>query len=287
MSFMRLARWFLIGLAPIGLTGCLHEADRPAWMNRIPLLGSTPVQDAAGLEYWLIERPAGGDEINRTVWLRIDEQIFPFETRTVLEATGLRVGIASESTPGPLRKMIEDPRTGRGHRLRTFSLDKPSPMLISGVIPHAAFTIPAGEEASTKFAHDDAALGFEVTVRDGPDGKVLVKLVPHARFRDAEHLLPSETGERAVGADHFPAAGFEVALSPSEFLVIGTDSYRDGTFGHEALTGEQDDRPVQRLLVLRAGRTKGGREGPLTGGDSQAVAPPIASQVTAVRGVSP
>ena len=95
----------------------------------LPLLRSTPEPDSATLEYVLIERPVGGEEINRKIWDRIDEQIVPFETRTVLEDAGLRIGIASESTPGPLRKMIDDPRTGRGHRLRTFSLDKPAPLL--------------------------------------------------------------------------------------------------------------------------------------------------------------
>lgn len=283
---MRLARWILIGLVPVGLAGCLHEADRPAWMKHIPLLRSTPEPGTAALEYVLIERPAGGEEINRQVWGRIDELIVPFETQIVLKTTGLRVGIASESTPGPLRKMIDDPRTGRGHRFRTFPLDKPAPLLVGGVVPHVAFPMPAGEDQTTTFARDDVALGFEVTVRDGPDGKVMVKLVPHAKFRDAGHLLPPLVGERDVGTEHFPAAGFEIALSPTEFLVIGTDFYRDGTFGHTALTGVTDERPVQRLLVLRAGRTKGERDGrsDLT---VQAVAPPIASQATAARGVSP
>ena len=284
---MRLARLFVIALVPVGLAGCLHEADRPGWMNRIPLLRPTAGPDAAALEYVVIERPAGGEEINRAVWDRIDEQIFPFETRTQLEATGLRVGIASESTPGPLRKMIDDPRSGRGHRFRSFSLDKPHPMLVSTVLPHAEFTIPAGEHGTTKFARADTALGFEVTVHDAPDGKVLVKLVPHARYRDPGHLLPTADGERDVGTERFPAAGFEVPLSPTENLVVGTDSYRAGTFGHAALTGPRDDRQVQRLLVLRAGRTKGDRDGLLPDANTQAVAPPIASQVTAARGVSP
>lgn len=287
MSFMRLARSLFLALAPVGLAGCLHEADRPAWMNRIPLLSATPDPNAAALEYWLIERPAGGDEINRGVWLRVDEQFLPFETRTVLEATGLRVGIASESTPGPLRKLIDDPRTDRGHRLRTFALDKPAPFLVSGVMPHAAFPMPAGENGTTKFARADVALGFEVAVRDGPDGRAVVKFVPHARFRDPGHLLPTDEGEREVGTEQFPAAGFEAALSPAEFLVIGTDSYWEGTFGHAAFTGRRDDRPVQRLLVLRAGRTKGDRGGLPPDANAQAVAPPLASQVAAVRGVSP
>jgi hypothetical protein len=279
---MRLARWILIGLVPVGLTGCLHEADRPAWMNRIPLLRNTPEPGTAALEYVLVERPAGGEEINRQVWDRIDELIVPFETRLVLEAAGLRVGIASESTPGPLGKLRDDPRTGRGHRLRTFALDKAAPLLVSGAVPHAAFPMPAGENGTTRFDRDEVALGFEVTVRDGPDGKVLVKLVPHARFRDAGHLLPAG-GERDVGTEHFPAAGFEIALSPTEWLVIGTDFYREGTFGHTALTGVTDERPVQRLLVLRAGQTKGEHDGPAV----QAAALPIASQATAARGARP
>ncbi len=286
MSFMRLVRCLLIALAPIGLAGCLHEADRPAWMNRIPLLRSTAEPNAAALEYVLVERPVGGEEINRDVWLRIDEQFLPFETRTVLEATGLRVGIASESAPGPLRKMIDDPRTGRGHRLRTFALDKPAPLLVGGVVPHAAFPMPAGENGTTTFARDEVALGFEVTVRDAPDGKVLLKLVPHARFRDPGHLLPTADGERDVGTEQFPAAGFEVTLSPNEFLVVGTDAYWGGTFGHAAFTGFEDDRQVQRLLALRAGRTRGDR-GAGPDADTQAVAPPLASQATAARGVSP
>src|SRR5215207_9654143 len=71
-SFMRLARLLLIGLVPLGPAGCLHEADRPTWMNRIPLLGHTPEPGTAALTFVLVERPAGGEEINREVWQRID-----------------------------------------------------------------------------------------------------------------------------------------------------------------------------------------------------------------------
>src|SRR5690349_5254329 len=87
---MRLTRRSFIGLMPLALAGCLHESDRPAWMNRIPLLRSTPETDSAALEYVIVERPAGTDEINRRVWDRVDELVFPFETQTVLQAAGLR-----------------------------------------------------------------------------------------------------------------------------------------------------------------------------------------------------
>jgi hypothetical protein len=286
-SFMRLTRRSFIALVPVLLAGCLHQADRPAWMNHIPLLRSTPEPNSAALEYVIIERPAGTEEINRRVWERVDELVFPFETLATFQAAGLRVGIASESTPGPLRKLIDDPRTGRGHRFRTFPLDQPAPLLVSTPVPHADIVIPAGENGTTRFARDDASFGFEITVRDGTEGRVIVKLVPHARFRDPSRLLPTDGGERDFGTEDFPAAGFEVTLSSTEYLVIGTDFYREGTFGHVALTGAKDERQVQRLLVLRAGRTKGDRELPPPGPESQATAPPLASQATMVRGVSP
>jgi hypothetical protein len=283
---MRLVRLFLVGLVPVGLIGCVHEADRPAWMNRIPLLRATPEPDSALLAYVIVERTAGGDDVNRKVWDRIDEQLFPFETRTVLEDAGLRVGTASESTPGPLRKMIEDPRTGGGHRGRTFALDKPAPLFVSGAVPRATFALPAADGHRINFNRTEVALGFEVTVRDAPDGKVFIKLVPHAKYREPNQLVPTEGLERDQGLESFPAAGFEVALSPTEYLVVGTDSHRDGTFGHAALTGPKDDRVVQRLLVLRAGRTRPEHSAP-TNSDSQAVAPPLVTQATMARGVSP
>jgi len=283
---MRLVRLLLVGLASVGLVGCLHEADRPEWMNRIPLLRSTPDADSAIIQYVMVERTAGGEEINRRVWDRIDEQLFPYETRDLLSEAGLRIGTASESTPGPLRKMIEDPRTDWGHRGRSFALDKPAPMFVSRSPSSAHFALPSLNGESTAFRRDQAALGFEMTVRDGPDGKVVLRLVPLAKYRDAGQLVPTEGSERDQATEAFPGAGIEVPLSASEYLVIGTDSYRDGTFGHAAFTGVKDERTVQRLLVLRATRTKRERD-PAVGTNSQAVAPPLASQATAARGVSP
>jgi hypothetical protein len=285
---MRPARLFLIALVPAVFAGCLHVADRPAWLDGFPLLPHTADADVAAVEYVLVERTAGGDEVNRRVWDRIDEQVLPFETRTILEDSGLRVGVASESAPGPLRKMIDDPRTDRGHRGRTFALDKPAPLALGGLLPRAEFAVPAARGGSTTFARGAASLGFDITVRDAGDGKVLIHFVPHARYRDPTRLLPGEGGVREEAKETFPGAAFDVTLAPTEFLVIGTDWYWEGTFGHLAFTGEKDERGVQRLLVLRASRTKADRvPGLPTSGEDAAVAPPLASQATAARGARP
>lgn len=284
---MRLARVLCTGLIPIALAGCLHEADRPSWLNKVPFLGLGDTETAY-LEYVVIERSGGSEEINRRVWDRIDEQILPFESRTLLEDTGLRVGIAGESMPGPLRKMIEDPRTDRAHRGRSFALDKPVPLMLTASLPKAEFSIPASDGSFSTFSRDLATLGFDVTVRDGAEGKSLLRLVPRTRYHDHARLLPIDLEDREQATELFPAAGFEITLGSSDYLVVGTDWYWTDTFGNAAFVGEKDGRPIQRLLVLRASRNKGKGEANLLTGEPELVAaPPLAAQASLVRGARP
>ena len=286
---MRFARAFLFALVPLAMLGCLSEGNRVKWLNPFPLLGGGQDPESGLIQYVVIERQAGTEDINRRAWDNVDEQVLPFETRAVLEEAGLRVGTAGESAPGALRKLIDDPRTSWGHRARTFGLDRPATLLMTGNLPRAEFSLPAANSTKTAFEHDRVVLGFEMTVRDGPDGKVLVKLVPRARYHDPSQLLPADAAERGLATEVFPAAGFEIALMPNEYLVVGTDDYWEGTFGNQAFTGEKEDRRVQRLLVLRATRNRAGKVSPilLSGADDQAVAPPIASQASTVRSSRP
>ena len=286
---MRFARVLLLALLPLATVGCLSEGSRAKWYNPFPLLGGGHDPESALVQYVVIERPAGTEEINRRAWDRVDEQVLPFETRAILEESGLRVGTTGESAPGSLRKLIDDPRTSWGHRARTFGLDRPATLLLTGNLPRADFSLRAADGKKSVFERDRVVLGFEMTVRDGSDGKVLVKLVPRARYHDPSQLLPADAADRGLATEVFPAAGFEIALMPNEYLVVGTDDYWEGTFGNQAFTGEKEDRRVQRLLVLRATRNRAGKVSPilLSGADDQAVAPPIASQASTVRSSRP
>jgi uncharacterized protein YceK len=283
---MRLARVLLIALSTIALVGCLSEGSRARWLNSVPLLRPTTDPDTALVQYVIVERTAGTDEINRRVWDRVDEQVVPYETRSLLEEAGLRVGTTSDSAPGALRKLIDDPRTSWGHRVRTLALDRPGSLVLTTLLPHAEFAIPTADGGRTNFARDQVALSFDLHIKPGEDGRVLVKLVPRAKYHDATQVLTAEVGERGLSSETFPAAGVEIALSPSEYLVVGTDYYWEGTFGHAALMGDTDERRVQRLMVLKAAVSQGDRPSPL-GGDKQATTPPLASQASAIRGARP
>src|SRR5215470_7424306 len=85
MSFMRLARVLCIALVPFAVAGCLSEGTRARLFNSPPLLGTGNDPDNAQIQYVIIERRAGTEEINRRAWDRVDEQILSFETRAVLD----------------------------------------------------------------------------------------------------------------------------------------------------------------------------------------------------------
>jgi hypothetical protein len=286
---MRLLRGFFIALVPIVLAGCLSDDSQSRFRNPLPLLGGSIDPDSAMIQYVIVERTAGGEDINRRAWDRVDEQVLPFETRSTLEAAGLRVGTTGESTAGALRKLIDDPRTSWGHRARTFALDHAAPLPVSSVIERAEFTMPAADGGQSTFKRNGVVLGFDITVRDGADGTMLVKFVPRARYHDPSQLIPADVADRGLSTDLFPAAGFEIALLPNEYLVVGTDSYWAGRFGHVAFTAEGEERQVQRLLVLRATRTRPGRGAPppLSTAGHESQLPPLVSQAGAIRAAKP
>lgn len=276
---MRRARGFWIAVLAVTLAGCLSTKEQRAkWTDPFDLFAPGRETDTASVHYVLIERPAGGDEINRRVWDQIDEQLLPFETRTSLEAAGLRVGKVGGTMPGPLRRLFDNPRTRGGHRGRFFALDKPFPIATTERLPKVDFPVADPDGGPTRFAKDQAALGFDVTVRETPDGGIVVKLVPHAKFRDPSRLLLGELADGDQATELFQAAEFELPLAANEYLVIGTDSYRDDTFGHAALIGDKDEEPVQRLIVLWAGLTRTPRAG-----GTDASAPPLAAQAGVAR----
>lgn len=267
------------------LAGCLTtDAVRGRWMDRLQIFRSQPDADSAHIEYVVIERAAGDETVNRRVWDKIDELALPFEAQDTLQKNGLRVGTISGTAPGPLRGLIDDPRTERGHRFRSFHADKPISLALGQPSPNVDFDFTVGDR-KTRFAHDHAQLGFQLSVRPGKDGGVLLKCVPEGKYRDPKPFSTDLTVDREYTTDQFADGAFEFALGAGEYLVIGTDVFREGTFGHAACVGETPDKKVQRLLVIRAGQPKAERLTPplLNGQADTSGTPPLASQASVIR----
>lgn len=278
-----------IGLAlvlPI-LAGCFTaDSMRNRWLDRFQLFRPQVDADSAFVEYVIIERSPGEEVINRRVWDRIDEQVLPFEIRSLVEENGLRVGTISGSTPGPLRALIEDPRNENSHRFRTFHADKPISILTGPLLPNLDVSFYAGEHPPVKFAREQVQLGFQFSLQNGKDGGVLIKCVPEGKYRDPKPFVTDLSVDREFSIEQFTDGAFEVNLGPTEYLVIGSDVYRDKTFGYSAFVGpNKAEKPVQRLLVIRAGQGKAERMVPplLNGKEDTAGTPPIASQASVIR----
>src|SRR6476661_4245710 len=99
---------------------------------------------------------------------------------------------------------------------RLFALDKPASLAVGTALARAEFAVPAPDGGEANFARDAASLGFEITVRDAGEGKVVIHLAPNARYQDPNRLLPIDGGIRGEATESFPGAAFDVTVAPTE-----------------------------------------------------------------------
>jgi hypothetical protein len=94
--------------------------------------------------------------------------------------------------------------------------------------------------------------------------------------------------ERPV--ERYPTLGWEVNLSPNEYIVVGARLERPHTLGHRFFVHPDEPNPVQRLLVIRTGRTTAEDPSlPATAEETNGYwTPPLASQAawSSARGTS-
>jgi hypothetical protein len=272
------------------LAGCTYDrGSQTRWYDKFNLLGG-PGPETAFIEYVVIDRPFGSDDINSRIWDRIDEHVIPYETRDLLSSNGFRVGTVSTTTPGTLRTMIDAPHSSIGHRFKSFAAEK-TVSLKFNPLSKAEFVAINESGQSTEFQPVDAKFGFQVTIVPA-DGKSLVKFVPEMTHKDKSKYAPP--GGAGIGwtdeiTETFPRAAFEVPIGEGEYIVIGTDAARRGTLGLTTFSQTEGSTQSQKLIVLRVGKTGTDKPKPtlLNGKEDTAGAPTIATQASTIRGARP
>jgi hypothetical protein len=105
---------------------------------------------------------------------------------------------------------------------------------------------------------------LSVVATPTPDGRTLLRFTPKVEYGDViREPRPSpdrsewvlEVGRRSRA---WPDLGWEVALAPNQYLVIGANFEREGTLGHRAFVHREGRFPIQHLLVLRTSRPGAG-----------------------------
>lgn len=284
----------MFGVLAAVCVGCLSQSHSRtmSWLDRLRPFNGPSGPDAVFLNVATLERPAGDDYLDREIWTGVDAQVIEAESKAVLDDNGLRIGLVSGLMPERLATLLDSKKANLGTRHYETRADTPVLLPQGPEWPQATADVQQdGRTLPVEYEHAQCAL--QATVALLGDGRVRVRFVPQIQHGE-RRLWPQMplTGAATPAAGDRPtvlydALGWEVALGPNEFLVVGSRSARRTSLGGLFFLGAGPAVNTQRLLVIRAGRLNPAPAPAVavpTGG-----APPLAMQasVSTIRSCGP
>jgi hypothetical protein len=248
----------LLPLLVLG-AGCAwqeHNVTPKSWLER---LRQNPIDGPhAVIELALIERPAGDSYINRELWDSVDELVVDLERRAALDDNGLRLGQLIGSPPHAFQSMLLSKRSCSNPHALMVPPGRTMPVYLGPMLAHSAYELVQGTSRKT-IELDQARYCLEVTPVLTADGRTKLSFTP--KVEHGESVLPFQPAPdesswtlRIERAHHrYAEFGWEVTLSPNQYLIIGGRVDRDTSLGYEAFF-QDEESGVQRLLVLRCRR---------------------------------
>jgi hypothetical protein len=248
-----------IVLGSVGM-GCLKPL-LPAKGTRTSIAKSlTPMVPPEGLlvQSVLLEQPIGDEFLDRSLW----ESTLPVgepEMRTLHAENGLRVGILSGALPQRFQDMLHsESETVSPHAL-SFNARKEAVLPTAGLVDPCRFALLAdlaGERRTIELKQ--ARCGFLIRPQVVEGGSVKIGCEPriqHGERRD--RYLPTEDGTGFAKVEELPVEkfsklAFEATLKMDDCLVIGWNAEKANTIGSVFFGVDADNRPRQRVLVIRA-----------------------------------
>jgi hypothetical protein len=137
--------------------------------------------------------------------------------------------------------------------------------MLGPVFPQARFTL-VEDERKTPITLDAARFCLEIVPTLTKDKQIHLEFIPKAET--GERILPFQPDlDRAAWTvrvekpcREFRTLAWELTVDSNKLIVIGTLPDRPETLGFRAFS-EEESRPVQRLLVLRASHSASADEG--------------------------
>ena len=255
--------------------GCITRGERPAGPVIARSLGPIASADGLFVESVLVERPVGDPVLDRELWAAA---LSPgsAETRALLAENGLRVGVVAGAPPARFLALLESTSDTVDPHGLTFNARKEAVIPTVGPIETCSFALLAnlgGKPRPVEFRQ--ANCGVLVRPQRAADGRIKLSCEPQVQNGDRrEWFRPNEDGtgltrREGVPVETYPGLAFEAVLGPEDYLVVGWQADRRETLGEAMFRVQIDDRPRQRLLVVRAR--------PLVSGGPAADLPPIRS----------
>jgi len=248
----------LVGTMGAGCRLSPNPPDRPRSSAISRSLAPMVPPEALIVQSVLLERPIGDAFLDRELW----ESTLPVgepETRALHAENGLRAGILSGTLPQRFQDLLNSSaETVSPHEL-SFNTRTEAVIPTAGPIDSCRFALLADLAVQPRTIElKQARCGIQVKPQIVEGGRVKVACEPriqHGERRD--RYRPTEDGTgfarvEEIPLEKFPKLGFEVTLGPNDCLVLGWNADRPKTIGEALFAVEVDNRPRQRVLVIRA-----------------------------------
>jgi hypothetical protein len=279
----------LVAFLPLACAGG-QAMQTIARMDPLRAFHSTPAPDTVQLDVALVECPVGDGFINRDLWLVTDEQVIGLEHRATLEENGFRVGEVIGLPPTELRTLLKSERSCVNPRRRLLAIGAAAPLQLGPVQAECRFQVHRSG-GSVPVALQQAECSLMVVPTATPDGRIRLHFTPkveHGELLPQFRAAPDRSGwEMKIQrqSETYTDLSWDVVLASNEFLVIGAWLDQPGTLGHQAFVDTEGIAPVQRLLVIRTGRSGAGIDAeiadlPPADPAVTAHSPPLALQAT-------
>jgi hypothetical protein len=248
----------LVVLAAL-LSGCAPQQSLSTncWMQQFGF--QAPIgPDVVQIELMLLERPLNDRYINSDLWQLADEQVVPLESKAALEENGFRVGLLGGLTPAGLQTMLTSGQSGSDPRLLFARAGRSQVLPLGPARALCRFQVQhAGRSEDVSLVQATSSL--ELVPGIASDGKVRLRFTPqieHGASRLEMHAAEDQTSlmlQQEKPRRSYPHLSWEVVLGPNQYLIVGTRMDRPESLGYQCFFRPDENRPVQRLLVLRAG----------------------------------
>ncbi|HEV3136326.1 MAG TPA: hypothetical protein VGZ26_00455 [Pirellulales bacterium] len=254
-------------LALVGAVGCKVIERQPKGKSLLSSVGTS--EDSVTLEIFTAPTPLAAPQL-AALWNEADEQPLSADLRQRLAQNGLRAGIVGPHVPDALAELLKitdqristeerslvpldtepgitlrvmQPRPGKRHDLNVSEMFDQISLLRSS----------EGQVAGKTYYKAVGCLTLRVFPE--PDTRVRLELTPELHHGEVKNHISGGNGVLMWKADRqreiFSDLKLTATLGPGQMFLITCQCDKPGSIGHYLFTQTGEDKPMQRLCVIR------------------------------------
>ena len=259
-AYLLLASW-LLGCATLPSEPCSSAGE-----TRPTLFDAEEGGDYVYIDSAVVERPAEDLYCTETLWESCDEQFVGLEQLAHFERNGWRVGRLPSPLPTKLQNLLSSRRSCSGPRRQRIRPEEPLRVSLGGQRSTRTVELQGADVRRIEAVN---ALGQLEVVPRMEDERLFVRFTPaliHGQAMRRPTVEESPEGSLRWALDVreptelFTDLGFEIALKPGEYLLIGPRGEDRYSLGHALLTDTENGQHLSRWIVLRAMRPRPGED---------------------------